>query len=65
MTPVTAQIVERCPPPVIVDRVLCTDRRVLLFGQPGVGKSTLARELATALYAAGRASWCISFWQSP
>ena len=31
-----------------------SDRRVMLLGQPGVGKSTLARGLAVQLHAAGR-----------
>ncbi len=31
---------------IIIDRVLSHDRRVLLFGEPANGKSTLATELA-------------------
>ena len=33
----------------LVRGVLAADRRVLLFGAPGIGKSTYARELARAL----------------
>ncbi|MFQ6022282.1 MAG: Clp1/GlmU family protein [Acidiferrobacterales bacterium] len=44
---------------VIIGRVLSRDRRVLLFGAPGIGKSTLATELARTLLNAGRGSECI------
>ncbi len=44
---------------IIIDRVLSHDRRVLLFGEPGIGKSTLATELAGALANAGRGVRCI------
>ncbi len=44
---------------IIIDRVLSHDRRVLLFGEPGIGKSTLATELARALANAGRGVRCI------
>jgi energy-coupling factor transporter ATP-binding protein EcfA2 len=40
--------------------VLERDRRVLLFGPPGVGKSTLAGGIAAALAQVGRACWCLS-----
>lgn len=46
-------------PKLIVDRVFATDRRVMLFGESGVGKSTLAAELARTLDKAGRACTCI------
>jgi ribonuclease Z len=39
--------------------VLGRYRRVLLFGPPGAGKSTLAAALGRGLAAAGRACWCI------
>jgi ribonuclease BN (tRNA processing enzyme)/energy-coupling factor transporter ATP-binding protein EcfA2 len=42
-----------------VDRVLWRDPRVLLFGESGIGKSTLAAALAAALQDAGRRAWCI------
>jgi ribonuclease Z len=44
---------------VIVERVLSRDRRVLLFGESGIGKSTLAAALAGALQAGGRRALCI------
>lgn len=44
----------------IVDTILSQDRRVLLLGAPGVGKSTLATQLAQALSANGRRCWCVS-----
>jgi ribonuclease Z len=47
-------------PAAIIDAVLATDRRVLLVGQPGIGKSTLIKALAGALYQAGRDCWCLN-----
>lgn len=43
----------------VIDAVLQTDRRVLLMGQPGVGKSTLVQALAEVLGRGGRTCWCI------
>ncbi|NOR71497.1 MAG: hypothetical protein GQ532_17725 [Methylomarinum sp.] len=43
----------------IADVVLMHDRRLLLYGPPGVGKSTLAAQLARVLVAAGRNCYCI------
>jgi ribonuclease Z len=43
----------------IVERVLSRDRRVLLFGESGIGKSTLAAVLARALQDGGRRALCI------
>jgi ribonuclease Z len=43
----------------IIAHSFSSDRRALLFGQPGIGKSTLARELAAALEAAGRRCCCL------
>lgn len=43
----------------IIDAVLRRDRRVLLIGPPGIGKSTLVNALADGLGRAGRACWCI------
>ena len=44
----------------IVDAVMENDRRVLLFGPAGVGKSTLVSQLADALAASHRACWCLN-----
>jgi ribonuclease Z len=43
----------------IVAQALASDRRVLVFGEPGTGKSTLAAALAQALGNTGRACSCI------
>jgi ribonuclease BN (tRNA processing enzyme) len=45
--------------PHLTEALLDRDRRVLLLGAPGVGKSTLAAELAQTLSQAGRACLCI------
>ena len=44
----------------VIASVLERDRRVLLFGAPGVGKSTLVTWLAKRLAQAQRNCWCIS-----
>ena len=44
----------------IVDSVLARDRRVLLFGAPGTGKSTLVTRLAQHLTRLRRHCWCLS-----
>ena len=44
----------------IVASVLSQDRRVLLFGPPGVGKSTLVTHLAMELAQFNRRCWCFS-----
>jgi len=46
-------------PEAIIDAVFGSERRVLLVGQPGIGKSNLVQALAGALDRAGRACWCI------
>ena len=49
-----------CSATEIIDGVLQQDRRLLLFGPPGVGKSTLTIELGRELHARGRRCWSIS-----
>ena len=49
-----------CSPAPIIEAVCEQDRRILLFGPPGIGKSTLALQLAGVLGTAGRDCWCIS-----
>jgi len=44
----------------IVDAVMKRERRVLLFGAMGTGKSTLAAQIARTLSLTGRTCWCIS-----
>jgi ribonuclease Z len=43
----------------IMTNTLSSERRVLLLGQPGVGKSTLAAKLAQTIWKTGRPAWCI------
>lgn len=43
----------------IVSSVLQRDRRVLLYGPPGVGKSTLAANLGRIIASSGRNCWCL------
>ncbi|MEJ2455390.1 MAG: Clp1/GlmU family protein, partial [Candidatus Thiodiazotropha sp.] len=38
---------------------MTTDQRVMLFGQPGIGKSTLAAKLGRTLREAGRVPLCL------
>jgi ribonuclease BN (tRNA processing enzyme)/energy-coupling factor transporter ATP-binding protein EcfA2 len=45
--------------PAIVKAVLAQDRRVLFFGAPGVGKSTLVSMMAAELAQQGRGCWCL------
>ncbi|MEN8762987.1 MAG: hypothetical protein ABF290_11190, partial [Thiogranum sp.] len=44
----------------IIDTVLLQDRRVLLYGPPGAGKSVMAAQLGQTLDACGRDCWCVS-----
>jgi ribonuclease BN (tRNA processing enzyme)/energy-coupling factor transporter ATP-binding protein EcfA2 len=46
-------------PAALIDALLASDRRILLVGQPGVGKSTLVDALATAFARAGRTCRCL------
>ena len=48
-----------CHPATIAAQVLETAKRVLLFGQPGIGKSTLAAELARILSEQGSDCLCL------
>jgi len=50
--------------PLIADAIIAgamkTDRRVLLFGPMGIGKSTLISDLAAALAMSNRTCWCLN-----
>ncbi len=47
-------------PALINGHLLSRDRRILLFGQPGIGKTTLTASLAAELADLGRSVWCLS-----
>ncbi|MCU7921997.1 MAG: hypothetical protein KZQ88_04800 [Candidatus Thiodiazotropha sp. (ex Dulcina madagascariensis)] len=47
-------------PALITGHLLSRDRRVLLFGHPGIGKTTLAAGLAAQLSGLGRSVFCLS-----
>ena len=47
-------------PAALVERFFPMQRRVLLFGQTGIGKTTLAAGLAKRLFELGRMAWCLS-----
>jgi polynucleotide 5'-kinase involved in rRNA processing len=48
-----------CSAKLIIERIAAFDRRILLFGESGIGKSTLAVEMARALDGADRRCLCI------
>ncbi|MES9936099.1 MAG: Clp1/GlmU family protein [Sedimenticola sp.] len=43
----------------LVDSFFNGERRAMLFGQPGIGKTTLTNALAARLDARGKQAWCI------
>lgn len=47
-------------PAFITEHLMSRDRRILLFGQPGIGKTTLAAALAAQLSDMGRSACCLS-----
>jgi ribonuclease Z len=55
-----AEIMSEAPVSSQAYRLLESRRRVLLFGEPGVGKSTLAADLARMLWENKRPSCCVS-----
>jgi len=59
MTRLTDQPLYHLPHSGIIEHALGRNRRVLLFGQPGIGKSTFASGLARTLHAQGRTCWCV------
>ena len=60
MTPHKNISLEQGPPECLIKELLAGDRRVLLLGQPGVGKSTLAAQLAHTMGVWGRPCACLS-----
>ncbi len=47
-------------PALINGHLLYRDRRILMFGQPGIGKTTLTASLAAQLSDLSRSVWCLS-----
>ena len=59
MTRTTFPLAFDCVPGRLAERLMARDRRVMLFGQPGIGKTTLASGLAAHLDGKQRAIWCV------
>ena len=59
MDPVNRYFSADCPQE-LAGRLLGRQRRLLLLGPPGIGKSTLAATLAMALAEADRQVWCLA-----
>ena len=57
MTRTTFPLAFDCVPGRLAERLMARDRRVMLFGQPGIGKTTLASGLAAHLDGKQRAIW--------
>ncbi len=59
MSAILSRLLSAHEPKLVAEKLSKAHQRVLLFGEPGIGKSTLTTDLARAVEAAGQSCWCV------